>query len=393
MSIERPSSATIERVRPADARACAEALRRANDARQTVRLRGGGTKDYLGDPMPADLVIETTALEGIVEHVPADLTVTVAAGTRFRALEDVLARAGQMLALDPPHADAATIGGIVSANSSGFRRARYGGVRDLLIGTTSALVDGTVARAGGRVVKNVAGYDVNKLLIGSLGTLAVITECTFKVTPLPVTSAGLRARFRRAADAYAAADLIARTPARPAALAIDGTARDAWELLVLAEGERAAVTRTLALASDAASSRGTAEPADVTAALTEMRELPATADGVVVRASLPSAAQTVFAEAATRLEGFARLVSDAASGIARVHVRGEDHVLIAAADSLLADARVCGGSARVERRPDRLRARVGAWGDGDVPGLFLMRRLKEAFDPNGILEPGRSVVA
>src|SRR5207249_445070 len=272
MSLDRNETATVERLRPADARTCADILRRAGEARQTVRVRGGGTKDYLGDPRPTDLVLETTSLGGIVEHVPADLTVTVGAGTRFRELEDALARAGQMLALDPPHADAATIGGIVAANSSGFRRARYGGVRDLLIGTRCALVDGTVASAGGRVVKNVAGYDVNKLLIGSFGTLAVITECTFKVTPLPVATAGLRARFRRAADAYAAADLVARTPARPAALAIDGRARDAWELVVLAEGEPAAVDRAIAIAADAASARGRAERGDVTAALTALRE-------------------------------------------------------------------------------------------------------------------------
>jgi len=123
-----------------------------------------------------------------------------------------------------------------------------------------------------------------------------------------------------------------------------------------------------------------------------MRELPGTADGVLVRASLPPAAQTAFTEIAVRLEGFAQLVADAASGIARVHVRGDDDDMVAAADALLAAARVCGGSARVERRPERLRQRVAAWGDGDLPGLFLMRRLKEAFDPNGILEPGRGPV-
>src|SRR5439155_10242593 len=177
----------------------------------------------------------------------------------------------------------------------------------------------------------------------------VITECTFKVTPLPAATAGLRARFRRAADAYAAADLVARTPARPATLVIDARGRDAWELLVLAEGERAAVERTIAITADAASARGSAERGDVAAALTALREQPASADGVLVRASLPPAAQTAFAEAAIRLEGFARLVSDAATGIARVQVRGDDDVLVAAADSLLADARVCGGSARVER--------------------------------------------
>ncbi|HKW78108.1 MAG TPA: FAD-binding protein, partial [Candidatus Limnocylindria bacterium] len=122
-------SAVADRVRPADAEACARALAEADRARRSVRVRGAGTKDYLGDLLPTDVVLETAALSGLVAHVPADLTVTVAAGTRFRALEASLARAGQMLALDPPHADEATVGGIVASNSSGFRRSRYGGVR------------------------------------------------------------------------------------------------------------------------------------------------------------------------------------------------------------------------------------------------------------------------
>src|SRR5437879_6903321 len=117
-----------------------------------------------------------------------------------------LARVGQFLPLDPPHADAATIGGVIAANSNGFWRARYGGVRDLLIGTRTALADGTVARAGGRVVKNVAGYDLDKLLVGSLGTLGVIVEATFKVLPLPETSDGLVAGVGRSAAAFALAN-------------------------------------------------------------------------------------------------------------------------------------------------------------------------------------------
>ena len=384
-------SAVAERVAATNATAAAETLGRASTERRTVRVRGAGTKDYLGDLAPTDIVLETGALSGVVAHVPADLTVTVAAGTPLAELQRALAQQGQTLPLDPPHGDRATIGGIVAANSSGFRRARYGGVRDLLIGTTTALADGSVARAGGRVVKNVAGYDMNKLLVGSLGTLGVITECTFKVLPMPAATAGIRARFTRAADAFAAADAIARTPARAAALVVEGS--DTWQLLVVAEGAASAVERTMTIVANAAEARGSAErDPDIERGLAPMRELPGTADGILVRASLPPAAQTAFAEIAVRLEGFAQLVADAASGIARVHVRGDDDDMVAAADALLAAARVCGGSARVERRPERLRQRVAAWGDGDLPGLFLMRRLKEAFDPNGILEPGRSPV-
>jgi glycolate oxidase FAD binding subunit len=380
--------------RPKTADECAAALASANAQRRTVRIRGAGTKNYLGERRPTDLVIETTALRGVVAHVPADLTVTVAAGTPLAELRDALAAAGQFLPLDPPHAEA-TIGGIVAANSTGFWRARYGGVRDQLIGTTTALVDGTLAHAGGRVVKNVAGYDLNKLLIGSLGTLGVVTECTFKVLPLPRTSDGLRASFHRGADAFAAADAIARTPARPAALAVDATSRDKWRLLVLAQGDPSAVERTLAIGSDATGANGgTAErDADVLASLAPLRELPAAKGGVVVRASLPPAAQPAFADIATRLTGLRRLVADAASGIVRVHVQSDESSEIAAADTLIAAARVCGGSARVERRPESLRTSAAAWGDGAVPGAFLMKRLKDAFDPNGVLEPGRGVVA
>src|SRR5688500_19256203 len=161
------SAAASERVRPAESVACARAVAESAAAGRSLRIRGAGTKDYLGEVLPTDAVLDTTDIAGVVAHVPADLTVTVAAGTRFADVRAALAQAGQFLPLDPPHADAATIGGIVAANSTGFWRARYGGVRDLLIGTTAVLGDGTLARSGGRVVKNVAGYDLNKLFVGS----------------------------------------------------------------------------------------------------------------------------------------------------------------------------------------------------------------------------------
>jgi glycolate oxidase FAD binding subunit len=387
-------NATAEVVTPGTYGDCASALGVANAQRRSVRVRGAGTKDYVGELASTDLVLSTTSMRGVVTHVPADLTITVAAGTPFREVRDTLAREGQFLPLDPPHADAATIGGIVAANSTGFWRARYGGVRDVLIGTTTALADGTLAHAGGRVVKNVAGYDLNKLLIGSLGTLGVITECTFKVLPLPVTAGALAASFRAAAEAFAAADAVSRTSARPAALVVERTARDPLRLIVVARGDAAAVQRTLAIARDAAHANGagTTMGLDPEKALEQLRELPAAARGLLVRASLPVAAQTAFADIATRLDGFAQLVADAASGIVRVHVEADDEDDLSAADELIAGARVCGGSARVERRPESLRERVAAWGDGDAPGLFLMRRIKSEFDPNGILEPGRGLV-
>src|SRR3954468_16986796 len=288
-------------VRPKTDQEVATALGEESARKRSIRIRGAGTKDYLGELVPTDMTLETTRLRGIVAHVPADLTITVASGTPFAEVRDALARHGQFLPLDPPHADSATVGGIVAANSSGFWRARYGGVRDMLIGTTIALADGTLAHAGGRVVKNVAGYDLNKLLIGSLGTLGVITECTFKVLPLPAASGGLEARFGRAQDAFAAADALARTSARPAALVVESSSRGSWRLLVLARGDAPAVQRTIALATDAARANGgrasgssdgrASDPTAVDGAFATLRELPAAARGVLVRASLPVAAQ------------------------------------------------------------------------------------------------------
>src|ERR687883_1494657 len=136
-------------------------------------------------PRRLDQIIETTGLNRVVEYEPADLTVTVEAGMRFAELQQRLAEEGQFLALDPPAAEGATIGGVIATNASGPLRFAYGTARDLVIGTRVANPDGTLTRAGGRVVKNVAGYDLTKLYIGSLGTLGVIVELSFKLAPIP----------------------------------------------------------------------------------------------------------------------------------------------------------------------------------------------------------------
>lgn len=385
--------ATETTTRPPDAASCAAALAEAARQRRTVRVRGGGTKAYLGEAQRTDLVLETAALRGGVDHVPADLTVTVRAGTGFAELQATLREHGQRVPLDPPHAASATIGGIVGASSNGFSRGRYGGVRHLVIGTVTALVDGTVVRSGGRVVKNVAGYDLNKLLIGSLGTLGVVTETTWKVLPLPRARSLVVARCSGPADAIAIADAIARTAVRPSALVVDGTRR-AWAALVAAEGEPPAVERAMLETLRAAQPLGAAgdRTDDVDQVLDPLRELPATAtDGALVRASLPLAAQRSFIETAASLETFARCVADAASGIIRIHLRGEDAAVLLGADTLIAGARSVGGSARVERREESLRGRLAAWGP-PPGGDFLMRRIKRAFDPAGTLEPGRGIV-
>src|SRR5699024_5693105 len=161
-------------------------LRYANEHEKTVNIISGGTKRGYGGAMKeADILLSLAGCEGIVEHSIGDLTLTVRPGTTLKEISDRLAEHGQCLALDPSWPELATIGGIISANESGPKRLLYGSARDLVIGTRIVYADGRVIRTGGKVVKNVAGYDMNKLFIGVMGTLGIISEITLKLRPLP----------------------------------------------------------------------------------------------------------------------------------------------------------------------------------------------------------------
>src|SRR5881392_512199 len=173
-------------IEPGAERELAEILRLSNEAGLAVIPRGNGTKLGWGNPPTrADLILSTTRLNEIIEHAWADLTVTVEAGCTIQRLQETLAQHGQRLALDPLWPEKATIGGVLSANDSGALRLRFGALRDLIIGATIALADGTLASSGGKVVKNVAGYDLPKLVTGALGTLGIITRAVFRLHPLP----------------------------------------------------------------------------------------------------------------------------------------------------------------------------------------------------------------
>lgn len=384
-------TATIARAIPADDIECARLLADAARDHRTVRIRGSGTKSYIGDTAATDIELSTERLADVVDHVPADLTVTIGAGMRVADLAAALARAGQFLPIDPPHGNEATIGGVIAANSNGFWRARYGAVRDLLIGTRTALADGTVARAGGRVVKNVAGYDLDKLLVGSFGSIGVIVEATFRVLPVPAASDGLVAGFARSTDAFAAAHAIVRAPSRAEACVVEWN-ETGWRLAIQARGSGPTVKRAVDDARREIAARG-GDMNDLAGVLAEMRELPARAtDGALVRVSLPLAATAAFAESAARLETLASLVADAASGVTRAHLLGDDDAVIRDAEALLLASRVVGGTGRIERRAEHLRSRLLTW-PTRPNGDFLMRRIKVAFDPAGILEPGRTAFA
>jgi glycolate oxidase FAD binding subunit len=180
----------------------ATALRYADSAGLSVIPRGSGSKLGWGNPPTrADLVLSTARLNRVIEHAWADLTVSVEAGCTIETLQDTLAQHGQRIAIDPLWPEHATVGGLLSTNDSGTLRIRYGGLRDLIIGATIALPDGTLASSGGKVVKNVAGYDLPKLVTGALGTLGVITRAVFRLHPLPHQVRSFTFVARDAADA------------------------------------------------------------------------------------------------------------------------------------------------------------------------------------------------
>src|ERR687898_581885 len=175
--------------RPGSVEEASQVLRAAAEDGLAVVFAGGASKLRLGNPPErADLLVSSERLDQVLEHAAGDLVVRAQAGVRLADLQAALAPAGQWLALDPPE-PGSTLGGVVAANASGPRRLRYGTVRDLIIGITVVLADGTVARAGGKVVKNVAGYDLAKLFCGSLGTLGMIAEVIFRLHPLPAAAA------------------------------------------------------------------------------------------------------------------------------------------------------------------------------------------------------------
>jgi glycolate oxidase FAD binding subunit len=222
---------------PGSVEETSELLRLASDEGLAVAPRGGGTKMGWGNPpRDLDLILSTTRMNEIVEYVPGDQVVRVQAGMRLHDLQERLAGSDQMLGIDPPEVEAgATVGGVVAANSTGPRRYRYGTIRDLIIGIRVVLPDGTIAKAGGKVVKNVAGYDLSKLFTGSLGTLGVMAECNFRLHPKPEVGQTVAVELSSTAAANEAAQAILHSQLVPSAVELHW-GEEARLLTVLIEG-------------------------------------------------------------------------------------------------------------------------------------------------------------
>jgi glycolate oxidase FAD binding subunit len=224
---------------PTDARSVAAILQAAGGDSLGVFVRGAATKVA---PPPCDVILSTAKLTPAVDHVAGDLVATLPAGLPLEAANEILRRERQWLPLDPPRGHRATIGGIIATNDSGPRRHRYGAPRDLIIGIEVALVDGRVAKAGGRVVKNVAGYDLSKLMCGSFGTLAVVTSATFKLSPVAPFSQTLVATLgdlRRLSDLALA---ISAAPVTPTAIELQSSPHRVLVRFETTEGSAAVQT-------------------------------------------------------------------------------------------------------------------------------------------------------
>ena len=230
-------------LRPENPEQLAALLRESACAHQTIRLGGNFSKDCLGgSPEPADVTISTASMNRLLQYEPRDLTVSVEAGMPFAELVRILAEHHQMLPLDPPWLLDSTVGGVLAANLSGPRRRLYGTARDMVIGMTFATLEGKLINSGGMVVKNVAGLDMAKLMIGSFGTLAAIATVNFKVFPAPVASRSFAMEFATASEAFAERDRILASVLQPSAIDIVNWPRG-FRLLIRAGGNDAVLDR------------------------------------------------------------------------------------------------------------------------------------------------------
>jgi len=390
--------------------ALAGALRACHAGGSAAVLFGGGTLQGLGHlPERYDLAIDCTRLHGVIEHEPRDLTIAVEAGCTLATLDAALAACGQFVPLDAPRPTRATVGGTLASGWLGPRRARYGRPRDFLIGTTVVLADGTVARAGGMVVKNVTGYDLSKLYVGSLGTLAAIARANFKTLPLPAVRrlavAALPERTRDRTIAHLAA--IDVEPA--AALIVNGFNKTIegidgadGRLLLLLEGSGRAVdaaTRDLRSALGAAGVPET-RLLDSEAGPAFARILDAYIEPLGSR-SCTYRSLGLITDTGRRLDSFVRVarsnklaletIEDLCTGdvVARISTRTVAE-FAPRATAFDAERRTALANARVLVAPEKLRADLDAWG-APPHSLPAMRALKNQFDPTGMLAPGRFV--
>jgi glycolate oxidase FAD binding subunit len=388
-----------------------------------VLPRGSGTKMALGGiPERVDLVLVLSRLNGVVDYEPADMTASFQAGILLKDAQSVLGRNRQLIGLDPPYVDLATLGGILATNSSGPRRLRYGASRDLVIAIRVVHADGRVTKGGAKVVKNVTGYDMNKLYIGSLGTLAIIVEATLRLHPVPALERTFLAPFRTIDVASEAVARILDSPVVPSAVELfNHTAsrqvaeqagvpwpEEGYGLAVAIGGVRreavdAQLETVRRLCRGAESSEVHMLDGHVHDAFWRATRDFTAGDGLrsVLKASvlLNRVGEAVrLGEEVAAQQGLGLgVVSEAGSGIVRYYLTGGSasperfpQGVAEAVNRLRAFARESEGNLVILEAPPEVKKRVDVWGLTER-ALPLMQRPKAEFDPQRILNPGRFV--
>jgi glycolate oxidase FAD binding subunit len=395
-------------VRPGSIDQLSRVLALAHDAGLAVIPRGSGSALELGSPPTrADLVVDLRGLDDVIEYNPADLTVSVQAGVSAGALAARLAPHRQWLALDPPGAATRTLGGIAATNSSGPLRARYGTLRDLLLGVRFVQADGVVTWGGSKVVKSVSGYDVPKLMVGALGTLGVLAELTLRLHSRPDAERSWLVGLASAAQAQAFVERVIASPLQPSRIEIFN-----GEMLkqLSAESSGAGVAVSIGSVAEAVREQGERLGAMAKIGRAQIVPLP---DGFWIAAesaltcppgwtalhvvsladrladtigAIEKAARTTASRAEVRLSGCAAL------GTLRVLLGGASVAEVAAiATRVRHHIAAIGGSAVVARGAAELRKAVDPWGPIEPGSFALMRALRDEFDPRRVLNPGRYV--
>jgi glycolate oxidase FAD binding subunit len=376
-----------EAVRPRSPEELAEAMGTASARRQTMELGGNFSKRLMGGSAAlSDITISTSAMRRVLKYEPRDLTISVEAGIPYRELGRLLAGHRQMIPLDPPFAETATVGGVVACNCSGPRRRLYGAARDLVIGMQFATLEGKLVQSGGMVVKNVAGLDMGKLMIGSFGTLAAIAVLNFKVIPQPPCERTFRFSFAGLEEAVAARDAILRSPLDPAAIDLLNPAAvesqtPVYVLAVRAGGNAAAIAR---YERELAGMGAQPVPADKESAFWRTvqdftpRYLDAHENGAVVRVSC------TLKELRTVMQSIpGPAIARAGSGVCYAYFQQAGDAAGFAAET----AREHRGTV-VEFAPAKGKEELALW---PAPGedLEIMKGIKHMFDPQLLLNRGR----
>ncbi len=385
----------LKELRPGTPDELAAALREAATRDRHIAIEGASSKIRMGGPRrAANVVIGTTALNRLLLYEPEDLTISVEAGMRYADLKRILAENRQMVPLDPPFAETATIGGILATNGSGPRRRLYGSARDLVIGMKFATLEGKIVQSGGMVVKNVAGLDMAKLMIGSFGTLAAIATVNFKLTPMPALERSFLLPFGTAAEAVAARDRILSSVLQPSAIDILSkwdsplgratasleTAGFTWNhlLAVQAGGNAAVVARYESemreLGADCTVLEGEAQAGF----WRSVGEFAARKNGCIVRVSCRLAQVRDVLESTS-----VPLLARAGSGVCYAAFDEP-----AAAFAWMEDADRKGYKAIMESAPESDKDSTNLW-PSPGPGFETMTRVKQMFDPNRLLNRDR----